>query len=173
MLFESPVPGGAPQVHLGGDITGGAWCRRKVVWKPWVFHSFSPTHGRCEIPPFFWLVGGFNLSEKYQSNWKSSPSRGENKKYLKPPPSFLFPSPPKKLSCKGANQPEAKELLHPSNTEEPSAFFHPFRVRWFNESSCFAPRKKVLKRKYAGKSLKQKKSSYPKNPQKFRLAVYQ
>ena len=31
------------------------------------------------------LVGGFNPSEKYQSNWKSSPSRGENKKYLKPP----------------------------------------------------------------------------------------
>ena len=33
------------------------------------------------------LVGGFNPSEKYESNWKSSPNRGENKKYLKPPPS--------------------------------------------------------------------------------------
>ena len=32
------------------------------------------------------LVGGFNPSEKYQSNWIISPSRGENKKYLKPPP---------------------------------------------------------------------------------------
>ena len=29
---------------------------------------------------------GFNPSEKY-SNWNSSPNRGENKKYLKPPPS--------------------------------------------------------------------------------------
>ena len=32
------------------------------------------------------LVGGFNPSEKYSSKWESSPSRGENKKYLKPPP---------------------------------------------------------------------------------------
>ena len=32
------------------------------------------------------LVGGFNPLEKYESNWKSSPNRGENKKYLKPPP---------------------------------------------------------------------------------------
>ena len=33
------------------------------------------------------LVGGFNPFEKYQSKWESSPSRDENKKYLKPPPS--------------------------------------------------------------------------------------
>ena len=33
------------------------------------------------------LVGGFNPIEKYSSNWKSSPNRGENKKSLKPPPS--------------------------------------------------------------------------------------
>ena len=33
------------------------------------------------------LVGGFNRSEKYEFNWKSSPNRGENKTYLKPPPS--------------------------------------------------------------------------------------
>jgi len=32
------------------------------------------------------LVGGFNPSEKYWSKWESSPNRGENKKYLKPPP---------------------------------------------------------------------------------------
>ena len=31
--------------------------------------------------------GGFNPSEKYESNWKSSPSRGENEQYSKPPPS--------------------------------------------------------------------------------------
>ena len=29
------------------------------------------------------LVGGFNPSEKYSSNWISSPNRGENKRYLK------------------------------------------------------------------------------------------
>ena len=34
------------------------------------------------------LVGGFNPFEKYWSNWKSSPNRDENKKYLKPPPSI-------------------------------------------------------------------------------------
>ena len=33
----------------------------------------------------FFLVGGFNPFEKYQSNWKSSPNREENNKYLKPP----------------------------------------------------------------------------------------
>ena len=35
------------------------------------------------------LVGGFNPSEKYQSKWESSPTRGENKKKLKPPPSHI------------------------------------------------------------------------------------
>ena len=30
----------------------------------------------------FSIVGGFNPSEKYQSTWKSSPNRGEHKKYL-------------------------------------------------------------------------------------------
>ena len=37
------------------------------------------------------LVGGVNPSEKYESNWIISPSRGDNKKYLKPPPSFGIP----------------------------------------------------------------------------------
>ena len=36
------------------------------------------------------LVGGFKPSEKYKSNWKSSLTRGENKKCLKPPPGFVF-----------------------------------------------------------------------------------
>ena len=38
-------------------------------------------------PSWSRLVGGFNPFEKYQSKWESSPSRGENKKYLKPPTS--------------------------------------------------------------------------------------
>ena len=33
------------------------------------------------------LVGAFNPSEKYWSNWIIPPGRGENKKCLKPPPS--------------------------------------------------------------------------------------
>ena len=40
------------------------------------------------------LVGGFNPSEKYESKWESSPNRGENNKYLKPPPSFACNLPP-------------------------------------------------------------------------------
>ena len=40
----------------------------------------------CQIN--IYLVGGFNPSEKYSSKWESSPSRGENKKCLKPPPSY-------------------------------------------------------------------------------------
>ena len=36
------------------------------------------------------LVGGFNPLETYESNWKPSPNRGENKKCLKPPPRLLY-----------------------------------------------------------------------------------
>ena len=37
----------------------------------------------------WFLVGGWtNPFETYESKWESSPGRGENKKYLKPPPSF-------------------------------------------------------------------------------------
>ena len=46
-----------------------------------------------KIHPVFshaWLVGGFNPFEKYLSKWESSPNRGENKKYLKPPPSWIY-----------------------------------------------------------------------------------
>jgi len=31
------------------------------------------------------LVGGFNPFEKYSSKWESSPSKGVNKHFLKPP----------------------------------------------------------------------------------------
>ena len=41
------------------------------------------------------LVGGFNPSEKYQSKWESSLGRGENRKYLKPPPSKSHGKDPK------------------------------------------------------------------------------
>ena len=36
------------------------------------------------------LVGGFNPSKKYKSNWKSSTTRGENLKELKPPPRYCW-----------------------------------------------------------------------------------
>ena len=39
-----------------------------------------------------YLVGGFNPSEKYESKWESSPNRGENNTYLKPPPRYLLTS---------------------------------------------------------------------------------
>ena len=46
--------------------------------------SFTSKESLTEVSN---LVGGFNPSEKYLSNWIISPGRGENKKYLKPPPS--------------------------------------------------------------------------------------
>ena len=53
---------------------------------------------RGRSPVFFlkgggrWLVGGWtNTIEKYESKWESSPGRGENKTYLKPPPSWCIP----------------------------------------------------------------------------------
>ena len=36
------------------------------------------------------LVGGFNPSENISQNWIISPGRGENNKYLKPPPRFCI-----------------------------------------------------------------------------------
>ena len=40
----------------------------------------------------YFLVGGWtNPFEKYESKWKSSPNRGENKKWLKPASSFDLP----------------------------------------------------------------------------------
>ena len=39
-----------------------------------------------------YLVGGFNPFEKYESNWESSPCRGENKKSLKPPTRYVIES---------------------------------------------------------------------------------
>ena len=48
----------------------------------------TPTIGTCKIQTH--LVGGFNPIEKYWSNWIISPGRGENNKYLKPPPSHLL-----------------------------------------------------------------------------------
>ena len=46
----------------------------------------------CEIiGEIVHLVGGWtNPFEKNESKWESSPSRGENKQYLKPPPSHHF-----------------------------------------------------------------------------------
>ena len=64
-----------------------------------LLHWFSPANestiniiNSCKI--ILWkslLVGGFNPSEKYWSNWESSLNRGENKKCLKPPPSLGLP----------------------------------------------------------------------------------
>ena len=56
------------------------------------------------------LVGGFNPFEKYQSNWESSPDRGENKEYLKPPRRLVwmsmdFSTAPSYRTCSDANLP--------------------------------------------------------------------
>ena len=51
------------------------------------------------------LVGGLNPFEKYYSKWESSPNRGENKRYLKPPSSN---SSPMKIG-----HPKRKFIFHP------------------------------------------------------------
>ena len=57
------------------------------------------------------LVGGFNPSEKYWSNWIISPSRGENKKYLKPPPRGFYVSPIDRKSKKYLGQFSLSDVL--------------------------------------------------------------
>ena len=65
--------------------TFGEWWQKKNKW-----HQMT-----CFINTSY-LVGGFNPFEKYLSKWIISPSRDENKKYLKPPPSYgcQFPKKP-------------------------------------------------------------------------------
>ena len=51
-----------------------------------MFWASTILEGKFQAFDFFTiLVGGFNPFEKYWWNWESSPIRGENKKYLKPP----------------------------------------------------------------------------------------
>ena len=60
-------------------FVGGPWVRDPVKGDDMaMFFLFQD---------LYHLVSGFNPVEKHQSNWKSSPNRGENKKCLKPPPS--------------------------------------------------------------------------------------
>ena len=56
--------------------------------------------------PGAFRVGGFKPSQKYESNWIISPRRGENKKSLKPQPSFEL----KVLVFQGGSQ--RKQNIH-------------------------------------------------------------
>ena len=49
-------------------------------------HDFHLIWRDAYFPPKLNLVGGFNPSEKYESNWIIFPNRDANKKYFKPPP---------------------------------------------------------------------------------------
>ena len=70
--LHSFVQGGGVQVAPGGFSVG---------WYDLFF--FSPV---CTRDQKTCLVGGFNPSEKYESNWKSSPNRGEHEKKNELPP---------------------------------------------------------------------------------------
>ena len=63
------------------------------------------------------LVGGFNPCEKYWSKWEYSPSRGEHKKYLKPPARI----------CIFSNLPPPGEVLALSMACFPTISSHLFR----------------------------------------------
>ena len=55
----------------------------------------SPCWGKAYVTIHYLGGGWTNPFEKYESNWKSSSNRGENKKYLKPPPRlWLVPPQP-------------------------------------------------------------------------------
>ena len=62
-------------------------------WNPLSFSFRLQAKGLCcfqnntqDLFTFSLLVGGFNPSQRYWSDWKSCPNRGENKTYVKPPP---------------------------------------------------------------------------------------
>ena len=90
---------------------------RKIIFK---FNNLfsrynSETHNSVLCPECFihnnLPLGGFNPSEKYESKWESSPGRGENKKYLKPPPSYVS-----MIIC---GQTSAKEISKTKPTKPP------------------------------------------------------
>ena len=62
-----------------------------ISWDRFVLSTFKHRPKKTNLRGK--LVGGFNPFEKYSSNWIISPSRGENKKYLKPPPSQVLDHP--------------------------------------------------------------------------------
>ena len=76
------------------------------------------------------LVGGFNPSEKYKSNWKSSPNKGENKTYLSCHHlGLFFDCEHKCVTPIGAGLPLKQKkskplLLHPTN----SWLVHSYRI---------------------------------------------
>ena len=72
---------------LQGILVGVVWESRSTTFRGFPGISLETLGPSMKV---FYLVGGFNPFEKYESNWKSSPNRGENKKYLKPPPSLCL-----------------------------------------------------------------------------------
>ena len=66
-------------------------CSGYWQWLPNQHQVMTKPNIDCHLlsPEILLLVGGFNPSEKYESTWESSPNRGENKKYFKPPPRLL------------------------------------------------------------------------------------
>ena len=93
-VFISPDHKGPPAISRGGNVRGRGrgWL---VGWSllrlpDLKLRLFRLLPGEFGLEEVFFLVGGFNPSEKYWSNSIISPGRGENKKCLKPPPSFLF-----------------------------------------------------------------------------------
>ena len=66
-------------------------CQGKIPKFPESRCFFSARISCCIVATFalghqhYPIVGGFNPFEKYWSNWIISLTRGENKKYLKPP----------------------------------------------------------------------------------------
>ena len=110
---------------------------KKSYISAYVFCSYR------SLPAF--LVGGFNPSEKYESNGKSSPNRGENKKCLKPPPRFwkiFFCTPlfQDLLNCSCSSEgkgcfPKKPGIVSLGISTSPMFHqHHRFRVQWLTET---------------------------------------
>jgi len=103
--FIGTIPKGkySSKHHFPGPIVDGSEISNKppfgCIPTPGENHGISSTY-QPSIGEFSristkhqqlsYLVGGFNPFEKYESNWESSPNKGENKTYLKPPTSYFF-----------------------------------------------------------------------------------
>ena len=75
-------PPGEKRTQVGTPKFLKSWKKNKSHRNPWDWRINLPT---------FTIVGRFNPFEKYLSqigSWILSPGRGENKKYLKPPPNL-------------------------------------------------------------------------------------
>ena len=84
-----------PRQLLADDLTNGCDSFPSVWPEPGLRPAVNPNPQGCQglfVNSLYWLVGGFNPFEKHESNWIILSGRGENKRCLKPRPSWGWSS---------------------------------------------------------------------------------